>query len=212
MNKAIYKIMGIIITMALTLGGFTNVQARSGQPAAAAVTTGRPIYAYYYLWWSTQHWKDKLGLNYPYSSSPLPLPARTDADGCNAVSNYAGNQLLDVPTALVSQDDPGAIESDIRTAKGTGITGFWLNWVGDGTTSQTRTSVTYTRRLSEAFAASVRVGGFKNWVSYKVASTPSTTYIINDLNFLYNQFQNEFGLGANRWETGGDLYRFAQIQ
>ena len=119
MNKAIYKIMGIIITMALTLGGFTNVQARASQP----VITGRPVYAYYYLWWSTQHWRDKLGSNYPYSTSPLPLPARTDADGCNAVSNYAGNQLLDVPTALVSQDDPGAIESDIRTAKNAGITG-----------------------------------------------------------------------------------------
>lgn len=193
MNKATYKIMGIIITIALTLGGFTKVQAGSSQPAAAAATSGRPVYAYYYLWWSTQHWKDKLGSNYPYSASPLPLPAKTDADGCNAVSNYAGNQLLDVPTKLVSQDEPGAIENDIRTAKSAGITGFWLNWVGDGTTSQMRTSVTYTRRLSEAFAASVRVGGFRNWVSYKVASTPSTTAIINDLNFLYKEFQNEAG-------------------
>ena len=179
MNKVTYKIMGIIITIALTLGGFTHVQAGASQ-----AVTGKPVYAYYYLWWSTRHWKDKLGPNFPYSASPLPLPARTDADGCNAVSDYAGNQLIDVPTRLVSQDEPGAIESDIRTAKGAGITGFWLNWVGDGTTSQTRTSVTYTRRLSEAFAASARVGGFKNWVSYKVASTPSTTYIINDLNFL----------------------------
>jgi len=188
MNKTIYKIMGIIITIALTLGGFTHVQAGSNRAG-----TGKPVYAYYYLWWSTQHWKDKLGPNYPYTASPLPLPAKTDADGCNAVSNYAGNQLIDVPAKLVSQDDPGAIESDIRTAKGAGITGFWLNWVGDGTTSQTRTSVTYTRRLSEAFAASARVGGFRNWVSYKVASTPSTTAIINDLNFLYKTFQNEAG-------------------
>jgi len=191
MNKATYKIMGIMITMALTLGGFINVQAGSSLPAASAATSGSPVYAYYYLWWSTQHWKDKLGSNYPYSASPLPLPAKTDADGCNAVSNYAGNQLIDVPTSLVSQDDPGAIESDIRTAKNAGITGFWLNWVGDGTTSQTRTSVSYTRRLSEAFAASVRVGGFRNWVSYKVASMPSTDYIINDLNFVYKEFQNE---------------------
>src|ERR1044071_4975444 len=177
MNKVTHKIMGMIITIALTLGGFTHVRAGTNRAG-----TGKPVYAYYYLWWSTQHWKDKLGSNYPYSASPLPLPAKTDADGCNVVSNYAGNQLLDVPTTLVSQGDPGAIESDIRTAKGAGITGFWLNWVGDGTPSQTRTSVTYTRRLSEAFAASVRVGGFKNWVSYKVASTPSTDYIINDLN------------------------------
>ena len=188
MNKVPYKIMGIIITIALTLGGFTQVQA-----GASEAGTGKPVYAYYYLWWSTQHWKDKLGPNYPYSASPLPLPAKTDADGCNAVSNYVGNQLIDVPAKLVSQDEPGAIESDIRTAKGAGITGFWLNWVGDGTTSQTLTSVTYTRRLAEAFAASARVGGFKNWVSYKVASAPSTTAIINDLNFLYKTFQNESG-------------------
>src|SRR5215216_4928440 len=112
MNKVLCKIMGIIITIALTLGGFTHVQAGSNQ-----AVTGKPVYAYYYLWWSTQHWKDKLGPNYPYTASPLPLPAKTDADGCNAVSNYAGNQLLDVSTALVSQDDPGAIESDIRTAR-----------------------------------------------------------------------------------------------
>jgi hypothetical protein len=133
MNKVTYRIMGIIITIALTLGGFTNVQAGSNQNVAVA-TAGKPVYAYYYLWWSTQHWKDKLGSNYPYTATPLPLPARTDADGCNAVSNYAGNQLLDVPTKLVSQDDAGVIEGDIRTAKGAGITGFWLNWVGDGIT------------------------------------------------------------------------------
>src|SRR5215216_6754343 len=186
MNKATYKLMGIILTIALALGGFTHVQAGSNQ-----VVSGRPVYAYYYLWWSMQHWKDKLGPNYPYSTSPLPLPARTDADGCNAVSNYAGNQLLDVPTRLVSQDDPGAIEADIRAAKNAGVTGFWLNWVGAGTTTQTRTTVTYTSRLAEAFAASTRVGGFRNWVSYKAASMPSTTYIINDLNFLYNSFNNE---------------------
>ena len=187
MNKTIYRIMGIIVAFTLALGGFTKVQATSTLPA----TTGKPVYAYYYLWWSTQHWKDKLGSNYPYTASPLPLPATTDTDGCNAVSNYAGNQLLDVPPTLTSQDDPGAIESDIRTAKNGGISGFWLNWVGDGTTSQTRTSLSYTRRLSEAFAASVRVGGFRNWVSYKAASSPSADYIINDMNFLYKEFQNE---------------------
>jgi hypothetical protein len=187
MNKTIYRIVGIIVAFALALGEFSKVQATSSQQAAS----GRPVYVYYYLWWSSQHWKNKLGPNYPYTASPLPLPATTDADGCNAVSNYAGNQLLDVPTTLVSQDDPGAIENDIRTAKSAGVYGFWLNWTGDGTTSQTRTSVTYTRRLAEAFAASARVGGFKNWISYKAASTPSADAIINDLNFVYKEFQNE---------------------
>ena len=185
MNKTMYRILGIIVAFALALGGFTHAQARPSQQSA------RPVYVYYYLWWSSNHWRNKLGSNYPYSASPLPLPARTDANGCSAVSNYAGNQLLDVPARLVSQDDPGAIEADIRLAKGAGVAGFWLNWSGDGTTTQTRTSVTYTPRLAEAFAASARVGGFKNWISYKAASMPSTTYIINDLNFLYNQFRNE---------------------
>src|SRR5215213_9160013 len=187
MNKTITRIMGIIVAFALTLGGFTKAQATSSEPAVS----DRPVYVYYYLWWSANHWKNKLGSNYPYSASPLPLPARTDADGCSAVSNYAGNQLLDVPAKLVSQDEPGAIEADIRTAKNAGITGFWLNWNGDGTTTQTLTSVTYTRRLAEAFAASNRVGGFRNWVSYKAASMEPANYIINDLNFLYNAFQNE---------------------
>src|SRR5215207_3292562 len=187
MNNTFTRLMGIILAFALALSGVRNVQATPSQQAA----TGKPVYVYYYLWWSAQHWRNKLGVNYPYSASPLPLPARTDADGCNAVSNYAGNQLLDVPAKLVSQDEPGAIEADIRTAKNAGITGFWLNWTGDGTTTQTRTSVTYTPRLAEAFAASARVGGFRNWISYKAASRPSADYIINDLNFLYNQFQNE---------------------
>jgi hypothetical protein len=187
MNKTIYRIMGIIVVLALALAqaGFTHVQATPSQQ------TARPVYAYYYLWWSANHWKNKLGSNYPYSASPLPLPAKTDTNGCNAVTNYAGNQLLDVPTKLISQDDPGAIEADIRAAKSAGITGFWLNWSGDGTSTQSRTSVTYTPRLAEAFAASNRVGGFRNWVSYKAASMPSAAYIINDLNFLYNSFKNE---------------------
>ena len=211
MNRTIYRIMGIIVAFALALGGFTNVQATPSQQGS------RPVYAYYYLWWSANHWRNKLGSNYPYSVSPLPLPANTDADGCNAVSNYAGNQLLDVPPALVSQDDPGAIEEDIRLAKNAGITGFWLNWVGDGTSSQTLTSVTYTRRLAEAFAASARVGGFRNWISYKAASSPSPDQIINDLNFAYREFQDE-----TAWEridgkpvvtfTGSRKYSDADVQ
>ena len=102
-----------------------------------------------------------------------------------------GNQLLDVPTTLADQDDRRVIEDDILTAKSAGLTGFWLNWNGDGTTSQTRTSLSYTRRLSAAFPASERIGGFKNWVSYKAASMPSADVIINDLNFLYNTFNTE---------------------
>jgi hypothetical protein len=190
MNKTIYRSMGIIVAFTLALGGFTKAQAISShQPAAA---TSKPVYAYYYLWWSSNHWRNKLGPNYPYSISPPPLPARTDADGCNAVTNYAGNQLLDVGSArLFTLDDPIMIQWDVQTAKNAGITGFWVNWTGNGTTTQTRTSVTYTPRLAEVFAASARIGGFRNWVSYKAASMPSADYIINDLNFLYREFSNQ---------------------
>ncbi len=184
MNKVVNRIIGAIIMFVLTMGSYSPAQATSVLPA----TSGQPVYAYYYLWWSTKHWKDKLGPNYPYSSSPLPLPAKTDANGCAPVSKYAGNQLLDVPSALYSQDGAGVIEKDIRAAKGAGLTGFWLNWVGNGSATQTRTSVTYTPRLAEAFAASNRVGGFVNWVSYEASAMPSADMIINDLNFAYAEF------------------------
>ena len=187
MKRIMYRIIVITMAFVITAAGYTGAQATSNQDTAP----GPKVYAYYYLWWSSNHWHNKLGANYPYSASPLPLPATTDADGCNAVSNYAGNQLLDVPTVLASQDQPGVIEADIRAAKNAGISGFWLNWAGDGTTTQTRTSVTYTPRLAEAFAASARVGGFTNWVSYKTSSMPSVEVIINDLNFLYNEFSQE---------------------
>lgn len=192
MYKTLSRMVSIVLAFALSFGLYSNAQATPAILNAEAQTSATPrVYAYYYLWWSTQHWKDRLGPNYPYNTSPLPLPATTDADGCNAVSRYNGNKLIDVPAALYSQDDPGNIENDIRTAKNAGISGFWLNWAGNGAANQTLTSVTYTRRLAEAFAASGRVGGFTNWVSYKAASMPGADAIINDLNFLYNQFRNE---------------------
>ena len=139
MNKIICKFVGVIVAFSMAFGGVSTAQATSGEPAPY----GKPVYAYYYLWWSSNHWKNKLGPNYPYTSSaPLPMPARTDVNGCNAASNYAGNQLLDVgANQLFSQDNPGLIQWDIQAAKNAGITGFWLNWAGAGTTTQTRTSV-----------------------------------------------------------------------
>jgi hypothetical protein len=188
MNKIIYRFVGIIVAFSLAFGGFSKAQATANEPAA----TSKPVYAYYYLWWSANHWRNKLGPNYPYHISPPPLPAVTNGNGCLAVSNYPGNQLLDVGIVrLFNQDEPGVIQTDIQLAKNAGITGFWLNWNGEGTTTQTRSTVTYTRRLAEAFAASIRVGGFKNWVSYKAASMPSADYIINDLNFLYREFNTQ---------------------
>ena len=185
-KRRIYQITGILIAFVLTWAGAGRADAMP-----QAVTQGPKVYAYYYLWWSVNHWREKLGPNYPYNASPLPLPGTTDADGCSQVSNYAGNQLLDVPIALFSQDDPGQIENDIRTAKAAGLSGFWLNWQGDGTPNQTINSVPYTRRFAEALAASRRVGGFVNWASYQAYDMPPAVTIINDLNFLYAQFGSD---------------------
>ena len=186
MKKTMYPIIVMIVAFALTIQGHSDVEAES-----QSVATRPKVYAYYYLWWSRNHWQAKLGPGYPYAVSPWILPATTDPDGCGAVSLIPGNQLLDAPAGIYSQDDPGVIERDIRAAKGAGLTGFWLNWKGNGSSQQSLTSVTYTPRLAEAFAASNRVGGFVNWVSYESISMPSPDAIINDLNFLYAQFGSD---------------------
>lgn len=165
------------------------------QPTPAPVPQLAPIRAYYYLWWSAQHWTDKLGPTYPYAASPWPLPATADADGCNPVSLYSGNQLLDVPPTLLDQDASGVIEADILLARSAGLTGFLLNWGGNGSATQQISDVTYTRRLNEAFAASNRVGGVSHWISYKASSMPSPAFIIGDLTFLANAFA-----GQPSWE------------
>lgn len=151
--------------------------------------------AYYYLWWSTNHWHDQLGSGFPYATSPLPLPARVDAGGCTPVSLYAGNHLTDTPAALWTQDDPSVIERDVRTAAAAGLAGFIVNWAGTGSTSQTVTSNTYSKRLDAMFQAVRKVNGegipFKLWISYKSSSKPSVTAIGNDLSYLVRQYGND---------------------
>ena len=105
------------------------------------------MFAYYYLWWSRNHWVNMLGPNYPVSATPLPLPATLDANGCNPTSLFAGNHLTDVPSTLYSQDDPGFIEADVRQAAAAGVTGFAVNWAGTGVATQKPTDIVYSRRL-----------------------------------------------------------------
>jgi len=89
MPKKVYWIISLTLLSILTTGMSSNAEAMPVSSDKDTQTSEKPeVYAYYYLWWSAQHWKDKLGPNYPYTASPLPLPATTDADGCNAVSNY----------------------------------------------------------------------------------------------------------------------------
>ena len=167
----------------------------TGVPPAGNRAAGTHVYAYYYLWWSSAHWHDKLGASYPFGASPLPLPATLDVSGCGAVSRYPGNQLTDVPAALYSQDDPGLIERHVREAAGAGIAGFLVNWAGTGVANQTRTSVTYSRRLDAMFAAVHKVNAegipFKLAISLKDANTASVDAISNDLSYLERQYGND---------------------
>ncbi len=103
--------------------------------AAATVLASPPqegMYAYYYLWWDTQHWQTTLGANYPYGQKPLPLPATLDASGCNPSSLYSGNVETDEPATLFTQDDPSQIGYDVQSAIAAGLTGFAVDWYGTG--------------------------------------------------------------------------------
>jgi hypothetical protein len=147
------------------------------------------MFAYYYLWWSSAHWRHTLGSNYAYGSRPLPLPATLDGTGCGARTRYAGNKLTDVPAQLWTQDDPAVIERDVRQAMAAGLTGFAVNWVGNGAASQTPSSVTYSRRLDTLVKVVNRVRSeghtFSLWISYKSsAQKRSSTAIVNDLAYL----------------------------
>ncbi len=138
MNKITHRFDGDHCGVRPALGGFTKAQATSDQPAVSS----KPVYAYYYLWWSSNHWRNKLGPNYPYRHhSTAYLPGR-----CQWLQRrYATMQAI---SCWMSEQNylvrmiPGIIQYDIQVAKNAGITGFWLNWSGAGTTTQTRTECT----------------------------------------------------------------------
>ena len=87
MKRIMYRIIVITMAFVITAADYTGAQATSNK----VVAPGPKVYAYYYLWWSSNHWHNKLGASYPYSSFPLPLPVTTGVDGCNAVSKCSGN-------------------------------------------------------------------------------------------------------------------------
>ena len=63
------------------------------------------------------------------------------------------------------------ILNDVRLAASMGVTGFAVNWRGDGTTTQTPTSDSYNKRLQAMFDAVKKVNAegipFKLMLNYK---------------------------------------------
>ncbi len=113
------------------------------------VTAGKPpVYLHYYLWWTPQHWRDRLGPSYPYAGSPPAVPGTLGADACHAAVSYPGASIVDVPSAgLADQSDPRTLDRDIATAAGAGVRGFVVSWQGTGAPNQGPTSSGYDARL-----------------------------------------------------------------
>lgn len=151
------------------------------------------MFAFYYLWWDTAHWKARLGPNYPYSDNPLPLPATLSGNGCTVTNNYPGNQLTDVASPLWSQADYGQILSDVTLAARAGLAGFAASWAGTGEPGQTASSSLFNQRLAMLVKAVKEVNDqgtpFSLWIAYiSSARIRTTDQINNDLSYLQRTY------------------------
>lgn len=176
------------------------VAAVDAQPGPShstpASSSSEGMYAYYYLWWTTQHWQTTLGTRFPYSQSPLPLPASLDAGGCNPSSLYSGNIETDTPATLFSQDDPSQVTYDVQSAIAAGLSGFAVDWYGTGSSTQTPSSNSQDQRLDllvqAVDQAQAEGHNFHLWISYEASSTGLTQNAISgDLSYLTSKYGND---------------------
>ena len=121
-------------------------------PATPLPSSSAPktvVYLYYYLWWTPEHWLQKLGAQYPSGSAHLPLPGRTNAQACNPTTNFAGASIVDIPQqGLYNQSQASSYEIQIEEAEQAGVTGFLASWQGTGTEHQNTKSSGYDQRLA----------------------------------------------------------------
>src|SRR3954449_11316246 len=86
--------LGVLSTLALT--GATPAASAASKPSAASSASAatnasaaqagprKPVFVIYYLWWSADHWRDRLGTNYPHTSASAPPPAGLGGPGRGA--------------------------------------------------------------------------------------------------------------------------------
>jgi len=187
-------------TTARTSSGSSRATTR---PTTSSTTTVHPpsnsnrrMFAFYYLWWDTAHWHARLGPNYPYTDSPLPLPATLSGDGCTVTNNFTGNQLTDVASPLWTQDSASQIRSDVSLAAQTGLAGFAVSWAGTGLPNQTVSSSAFNQRLDTLVNAVHQVNKagkpFSLWIAYiSSARIRTTDQINNDLTYLRQTYGND---------------------
>ena len=181
-------------------------QAGAASRSTGAVPPARPgsnAYVHYYLWWSIQHWHDKLGPAYPYTANPLPLPGSTDATGCNPSLRFPGATIVDLPSeGLYNQDLASTYDLHIATAAAAGVRGFVVSWMGDGTTNQTVSSSSYSTRLAMlAGRVDAYNAGHSSPFRLALGMSPYGNYnrsasaIINDLNFFSRTYGSDPAFG-----------------
>ena len=159
--------------------------------AAPEPANTTPFYAFYYMWWSSGHWQERLGQNYPFDGS-WPMPGTVDAaTGCNAAANYSGAIITDIPTGgAYDMLTSSIMETHVRQAAATGLTGFLAGWEGTGLSEQQVDDRGYNKRLDkliQTIMAHNRATGddFQFVVDYEIFGTvKSPEMISNDIEFL----------------------------
>lgn len=180
----------------LLLGTLTTMTtpAQSAQSAEIPASVIGPVFPVYYLWWTGNHWRDRLGPNYPYTAARSPLPAALDTTGCATRNRYAGNTLTDVSQHLAyDQTQASVIDADVRLAATLGVTGFAVNWNGTGQATQTPTDDADNRRLEWVFESVRRLNAegtpFRLVLNYKgSANVLPPEVIINDLRYVLDRY------------------------
>jgi hypothetical protein len=168
-----------------------------GAPTVSTSGAAANAYVHYYLWWTNQHWHDKLGASYPYAANPPPPPGSTDGSGCNPSVHYAGATIVDLPAeGLYNQDLGPTYDRHIAAAAAAGIRGFVVSWIGSGTTNQSPASSgsfnshleLLVSRVNAYNATHARPFGLALGMAPYGNYSRSATDIVNDLTYFSQRY------------------------
>jgi len=186
----------------------TDSTASGGKKVSFNTPKSKPVFIIYYLWWDNSHWTSHLGTSYPYTTTPNPLPSTytedTTTNKCSSTTNYTGNVLNDISQNLAyDQTNYQTVLNDVTLAAKTGATGFSVNWIGTGLSTQTNTSSNYNKRLAFVFQAvhAINAQGipFKIMLNYQSSASFNTTtqtgiplaQFTNDFNYLLTNYGSD---------------------
>lgn len=191
--------LAVSLMTAILLSACAALRAPVVPRAAGSTPAKPPVYLHYYLWWTAQHWHDKLGTSYPYGTSPPVVPGTLGWNDCHATVGFPGASIVDVPSeGLSDQSDPVTFDRHIAAAAGAGVRGFVVSWQGTGASAQAPSSSGYDARLDllvhrvDAYNATHTTPfslalGLSAYGSY---ARPSST-LVNDLTYFVDRYGND---------------------